>query len=135
MAIAFLQPEYRTRFRFTLGGLAKNVGPDVRTVRFEERVKPTILRSGAKGTLFSSGLLFIDEHSGRVVKTTFNASLSGRAIANVETEYAFDDALKIYVPVRMRDWYPAAYEKTFFGEATYGRFRRFQVVTEQRLNK
>ena len=135
MAIAFLQPEYRTRFRFKLGGLAKDLGPNVRTVHFEERVKPTILRSGAKGNLFSSGLLLIEEDSGRVVKTRFIASLSGQPIANVETEFAFDDTLKVNVPVRMRDWYPAAYDRTFIGEATYGRFRRFQVVTEQRLNK
>jgi len=50
MAITFLQAEYRSRFRFTLGNLAKDLGPTVRAVRFDERVKPTILRRARTAT-------------------------------------------------------------------------------------
>ena len=35
VAMVFLQPDYRPRFRFNLAGIEKNLGPTVRTVRFE----------------------------------------------------------------------------------------------------
>ena len=36
VAMAFLQPVYRPRFRFNLSGIEKDLGPTIRTVRFEE---------------------------------------------------------------------------------------------------
>ena len=44
VAMVFLQPDYRPRFRFNLAGIEKNLGPTIRTVRFEEFRIPTILR-------------------------------------------------------------------------------------------
>ena len=69
LVIAFLQSQYVDRFRFNLAGLDKKLGPDVRTVRFVEFRRPTVLKLNANADLFSRGLIWIEEATGRVVKT------------------------------------------------------------------
>ena len=65
IAMAFLQPDYRPRFRFNLAGMEKSLGPTVRTVRFQEWQLPTILRAGANNDLLARGLIWVDETNGR----------------------------------------------------------------------
>lgn len=129
IAIAFLQPEYRARFRFNLAGLEKDLGPRVRTVRFQEFQRPTILKAGANSDLFVQGLFWIDEVTGRVVKTELDLGLQ-RTPPEVVTLFKFDEELGLNVPAEMRDWYPDGAGE-LRGVATYGKFRRFQVRTEE----
>jgi hypothetical protein len=130
IAIAFLQPEYRSRFRFNLAGLEKDLGPRVRTVRFQEFQRPTILKAGANTDLLVQGLLWIDEVTGRVVKTELDLGQQ-RTPPEIVTLFKVDDALGgLNVPAEMRDWYPDGAGE-LRGVATYGRFRRFQVRTEE----
>jgi hypothetical protein len=129
LAIAMLQPRYRTHFRFNLAGLEKDLGPRVRTVRFQEFQRPTILKvDEANGDLPVQGLMWIDELTGRVVKTELDFGLS-RMPPEVVTLFKFDEELGIDVPAEMRDWYPDAVGE-LRGVATYGKFRRFQVRTD-----
>jgi SHS2 domain-containing protein len=128
LAIAMLQPHYRTHFRFNLAGLEKDLGPRVRTVRFVEYQRPTILKVNANGDLPVQGLMWIDELTGRVVKTELDFGLS-RTPPEVVTLFKFDEELGIDVPAEMRDWYPDAAGE-LRGFATYGKFRRFQVRTD-----
>ena len=130
LVIAFLQRQYVDRFRFNGAGLDKKLGPDVRTVRFVEFVRPTVLRLNANGDLFSSGLMWIEEGTGRVVKTELQLGRSLR----ITTLFTFDEALGINVPVVMEDRYP---DRTgeFVGKAKYGKFRRFEVKTEETVEK
>ena len=48
----------------------------MRTVRFQEFQRPTILKANANNDLPVQGLLWIDEVSGRVVKTELDLGLS-----------------------------------------------------------
>jgi len=130
LVIAFLQGQYVDRFRFNTAGLDTKLGPDVRTVRFVEFRRPTVLRLNANGDLFSSGLIWIEEGTGRVVKTELQLGRSLR----ITTLFTFDEALGINVPVVMEDRYP---DRTgeFIGKATYGKFRRFEVKTEETIEK
>jgi len=130
LVIAFLQSQYVDRFRFNGAGLDKKLGPDVRTVRFVEFRRPTVLKLNANADLFSSGLMWIEEGTGRVVKTELQF---GQAI-RISTLFAFDETLGINVPVVMEDRYP---DRTgeFRGKATYGKFRRFEVKTEETIEK
>lgn len=129
LAIAFLQPGYRGRFRFNLSGLAKDLGPQVRTVRFQEFQRPTILRTGSNSDLMVRGLMWIDEATGRVVKTELEVG-QARVPPEVVTIYRFDEDLGVNVPAEMRDWYPDGSGEVK-GVATYGKFRRFEVRTDQ----
>jgi hypothetical protein len=130
LVISFLQSQYVDRFRFNTAGLHKELGPDVRLVRFVEFRRPTVLHANANADLFSSGLIWIEEGTGRVVKTELQLGRSVR----VSTLFEFDEALGINVPVMMEDRYP---ERTgeFRGKATYGKFRRFEVKTEEAIGK
>lgn len=131
LAIAFLQAEYRSRFRFT--DVPAAFGPEIRGIQFEEETKPTILKYGKNEDLFSSGRMWIEEDTGRVVKTELVATLpESHTVARVETDFGFDQELDINVPREMRDSYPW---KGFEGVARYQRFRRFQVHTEQSFRK
>jgi hypothetical protein len=128
LALVFLQADYQPRFRFNLAGIEKKLGPTVRTVRFQEWKSPTILRVGANSDLPANGLIWIDETSGRVVKTQLR--VGGLRGPEVNTTYAFDEGLGIDVPVEMTDWYPDG-QGEVRGKATYSRFRRFQVRTDE----
>jgi len=131
LVMAFLQRQYVERFRFNLAGLEKKLGPDVRTVRFVEFRQPTLLKGNGNADVFSRGLIWIEEETGRVVKTELQ--VGGRvAPSRITTLYEFDPDLGINVPTQMDDWYP---ERTgeFRGKARYGKFRRFEVKTEETL--
>jgi len=131
VAMAFLQPVYRPRFRFNLSGIEKDLGPTIRTVRFEEFRIPSILRGGANQDILSRGLIWLDEDTGRVVKTRLQVG-PFRLPPEIVTTYRRDEVLGIDVLAEMRDWYPDR-NGGMSGVATYGRFRRFQVKTEETL--
>jgi hypothetical protein len=122
-----LQPRYVARFRFTVGPIDRSVGAEVRLVQFEELARPTILRNAAaNGDLPARGRMWIEEGTGRVMKTELRAGE-----AEIVTGFAFDVHLQVAVPVEMRERYLREFEIT--GVATYGRFRRFEVRTEERI--
>ena len=131
LVMAFLQEGYRERFRFNLAGLDKKLGPTVRTVQFQEFKIPSLIKGNGNQDILSGGLVWIDEDTGRIVKTELKIG-RGAAAITVATLYKFDEELGINVPVEMRDWYPDG-SGEIRGVASYGRFRRFQVKTEEAL--
>ncbi len=133
LSLAFLQPEYRERFRFNLAGLDKKLGPDVRTMQFQEFRTPTLLKFGGNNDLPARGLLWIEEGTGRVVQTELRVGAQ-QFPTRIVTRYAPDAELEINVPVEMRDWYPDR-QGEIRGVATYGRFRRFQVRTDEEVQQ
>ena len=147
LAIAMLQPQYRTHFRFDLAGLEKDLGPRVRTVRFREFQRPTILKANANNDLPVHGLFWIDELTGRVVKTELEVGTSRNVMSGlpsrqfehrpppeVVTLFRFDEGLGLNVPEEMRDWHPDG-SGDLRGVATYGKFRRFQVRTDEAVQE
>jgi hypothetical protein len=133
LVMAFLQSLYVDRFRFNLAGLDKDLGPDVRTVRFVEFRQPTLLKWNANTDMSSRGLIWLEEGTGRVVKTQLQ--LGGvRYPIRVTTTFKFDEDLGINVPTLMEDWYPQG-TGDFRGKATYGKFRRFEVKTDESFQK
>lgn len=133
LTMAMLQIEYRQRFRWNLAGIEKSLGPTIRTVRFEEFRIPSILKMGANQDMLSRGLMWVDEETGRVVRTRLQAG-PFRVPPEIVTTFRHDDDLGIDVPAEMKDWYP---DRTgeIRGVATYGRFRRFQVKTDEKIDK
>ena len=130
-AIAMLQPAYSPRFRFSAGAPDGEAGPDVRQLRFEEWRTPTLLRGVSRTDLATGGRIWLDEKTGRVLKTELEVGQM-RFPPRIETLFAFDEGLGIHVPVEMRDWYPDGVGE-IRGVATYGRFRRFQVKTSEAI--
>jgi len=134
LVMAFLQRQYVDRFRFNLAGLEKKLGPDVRTVRLVEFQVPTLLKGNSNSDIVSRGLIWIEQGTGRVVKTELQLG-STMVPARISTLYKFDEDLGINVPIEMEDLYPNTQSGEFRGKATYGKFRRFEVKTEETVEK
>jgi len=133
LTMAFLQPDYRPRFRWNLAGIDKDLGPTIRTVRFEEFRIPSILKMGANQDMLSRGLIWVDEETGRVVKTRLQAG-PFRTPPEIVTTFRREESLGIDVPAEMKDWYPDNNGEVR-GVATYSRFRRFAVQTDEAIAK
>lgn len=135
VATGYLQAAFRPRFRFRLGDGDSGAGPQVSTVAFEERQRPTLLRAGDKD-LPSRGRIWIEEPTGRVVKTELLLRFQ-KDSREIVTTYRWDDELQMHVPAEVRESYAtppsAGGGVTFRGVATYSRFRRFEVRTEQTI--
>ena len=129
LAMAFLQDVYRPRFRFITAGSEKSLGPKVRKVQFQEFQTPTIIKGNSNGDIFTRGLVWIDEDTGRIAKTELRIGSQSSPIS-VITVFKFDETLGMDVPAEMRDWYPDRLGEVR-GVATYGRYRRFQVTTSE----
>jgi hypothetical protein len=121
--IALLQSLYVPRFQYTPGRVDKQVGAAVRIVRFDERQHPTIVKGPSGGDFVLHGRFWIDEFTGRVLRTELDMTRAFNP-PRVVTTFKFDDALQIMVPSEMR---------TPSGVATYGSFRRFRVETDEKL--
>ena len=143
MALALVQDGYRPRFRWTLVKNDKGVGPDVWSVRYVEFVKPTVLLGPGNRDQPITGQIWIDQPTGRILKTELRMEQGGTAVgggnilrnrSDVATTFQFDERFGIAVPVEMR-------ENHFFGTndvsavAKYGRFRRFDVKTEEAVGE
>jgi hypothetical protein len=128
VALGFLQPDYRDHFEFTVSGIDTALGTDTWILKFKERVRPTILRSKDNRDVATSGRLWIDGASGRVVQTELDTSTGDR----VMTTFGYDERLRLDVPVEMRDitWFNRT---PITGVATYSKFRRFNIATDEQF--
>jgi hypothetical protein len=132
VGVALLQPDYRSRLRFSGGGADRTVGRGVRAVRFREvdgsadGLEPLFVEGRAEGTIW------LDDATGRVVKTEVWPHGRDTTRPVTATTFTFDSRLGVMVPVEMRTtWYASGPAPRSRGEvtgtATYGTFRRFEV--------
>jgi hypothetical protein len=130
-ALSFLQPRYQRRFRFSRGPLDTKVGPDAWLVQFHEWSIPTVLRRGPMHRdIASRGRLWIEESTGRVAQTELLIG-DGQFPTQIVTTFRFDRDSQINVPSEMHEHIGGRTHLT--GKATYGRFRRFDVHTDERF--
>ncbi|MGQ0734462.1 MAG: hypothetical protein ACT4QD_12505 [Acidobacteriota bacterium] len=145
LPLMFLLDRYQRRFDFSLGGdrspeivsrLATDAAREdfrvhdtVLVVAFEEVRSPTVV-TGLGGADFpSKGRFWIQPDSGAVLMTEL--VLEDRDLrAVVSVSYQSEPLLGFRVPVAMRERYRLSSELVD-GAATYGRFRRFSVNTDE----
>lgn len=134
LVLALMQEENHDRFRYTTGGLEKSLGPDVRVLQFQEFRTPSFIKIDGNADVFANGLLYVQQATGRIVKTQLNIGRRGSGI-EIQTTFQRDPMLEIDVPARLKEWYPDGQGGDITGEATYSRFRRFQVSTQEEVKK
>jgi len=134
LVLALMQLENQDRFRYTLGGLDKSLGPDVRVLQFQEFRVPSFIKLDGNADVFTAGLVYVQQATGRIVKTQLNIGKRGTGI-EIQTTFQRDPTLEIDVPVLLKEWYPDGQGGDITGEATYSRFRRFQVSTKEEVAK
>jgi VWFA-related protein len=139
MPLVFLHPQNQSRFSFAKGGERWISGVAALEIRFEEVARPTVVTTSSGDSLPAHGSFWIDSSRGVVLRSEvvfrFEPSL---ADASVETDYKLQPALRLWVPVEMKERYrnlPHA-SRSVFGaptEATarYSNFRQFSVTVEE----
>jgi formylglycine-generating enzyme required for sulfatase activity len=130
LALGVVQLTYQPRFHFELGKEDRSAGAGVWIVEYKEDAPPAMIRGEAGRDLFSHGRVWIELASGRVVKTELQVEQpSVRAI--VTTTFRYDERFGIAVPHEMRERYTLGTGNRVNTVATYGRFRRFDVSSEE----
>jgi hypothetical protein len=143
LSLLFLQPQVRSRFRFTVEGPDRDSGENVWRVAYREAATPTLIRgitTNEDRDLPSSGRFSIHADTGVVLRADLLLA-TGSMIARLTTTYQEDAALGVAVPVEMREEYTIAEDararqraRTITGFARYAEFRRFEVSTETTLS-
>jgi hypothetical protein len=133
LGLGFLQRSLRQRFRFNLRGRDASAGRDAWIVEFRETARPTIIRGSGDKDIFASGRYWIDGTAGTILQTQLSFTSLGTE-SSVTTVFERDAGLHVDVPVEMR-FRRAAATNEVRGVATYGRFRQFEVRTEEAIRK
>jgi hypothetical protein len=131
-ALLFLQPDIRSRFKFTPGKPDRKAGDDIRVVEYVEELRPTVIHGGAGRDMPSFGRFWIDNSTGRVIKAEVRVEVSD-VKANLTTTFRTDERLGIDVPAEFREDYDLR-DGRVSGVASYSRFRRFQVNSSEELS-
>ena len=133
------------RHRFALKGVREESDVAVWRVDFEEVARPTIIRDMAREDVPAAGWFVVDRITGAVVESGLTVSAPQDQV-QVVVRYRRDPALGLWVPDRMEETYKARrpaggianaslFETVLRGTATYTRFRRFRVVTDEQLGE
>jgi hypothetical protein len=150
LTLSFLLPDVQPRFRFRRGRAAQpslsdqqlrtDAAPPVfRTaaelwaIEFRETRRPTIIRTNLGRSFPASGRFWIDPANGTVLISELemtNDDVSG----TINVSYQSEPELGFLVPAEMRERYTAR-RALVEGRATYGRFRRFLVKTDEVIRR
>jgi len=141
LALQFLEPANQPRFRFRRTAerqpttVAEPSGADgafrvsveMWAIQYEERQKPTIIRTTTRKDLPSRGRFWIDPATGQVLMSELVAE--DRAVrATIDVSYQSEPLVGMLVPAEMRERYEGRKDASLIeGRATYGRFRLVPV--------
>jgi hypothetical protein len=128
LALEILMPHRQDRFRFRQQGTERIDGTDVRVVTFEERRRPTLIRTPEGRDLPASGRVWIEPSSARVVRTELRTGETGRdhVEATIRVTYTYIPRLELWLPAEMQERY-AGRGTEILCTATYSNFRRFET--------
>jgi hypothetical protein len=125
LPLDFLLPDRQRRFRFRLMERGDAERADV-SVAYDERERPTIIRTPDGRNVVSRGTFRIDPASGRVLETELVTTEPRGLRATITVAYEHDARLGFLVPVSMQESYVTA-ESEIAASATYRNFRRFET--------
>jgi hypothetical protein len=126
LALEFLEPAAQARSRFRKTAEVTVDGVRAWVVSFEERARPTRIRTTRAQDVKTKGLAWIDPGTGRILKSELDAEIQRGLRARITTAYTPDERLQMWVPARMTERYEIE-SRTITGEATYTNFRRFET--------
>ena len=128
LALEFLLPDRQPRFRFKHTGTTVFHGTPAWIVSFEERDRPTIIRTPEGRDITSSGTFWIDSGTGAVLRSELRTGqIPGRPLRSIiVVSYSYNARFDMLLPDDMNELYvtgPTRIE----GHATYTNFRRFET--------
>lgn len=128
LALLIVTQKHSDRFKFDAGAVSPGASPSV-TLRFKEQDKPPLVAGTNGAPAFSVGEMIVDAASGRIERTSMQFVL-GTITARIETTYAEDPKLKLWVPSVMRETYTQSakgFEQTIRCVSTYTNYRKFET--------
>ena len=126
LALEILMPANQERFRFRRAGTARHADPGVAAVTFEERRRPTMIRTPEGRDVRASGTLWIETATGRVVRTELRTGGRGQVDAAIAVGYGLVPRLEMLLPASMEERYVAGGVRVTC-TATYSNYRRFET--------
>lgn len=138
LALMFLDAAYQPRFRFKRQAGQRpvfrpndgnkpddtpvfRVSTEMWTIEYQERQRPTVIRTPGGDRMPAHGRFWIDPATGAVLISELVTE--GRGVrATITVSYQSEPLMGFLVPVEMRESYVHARER-IVGSATYGRFR------------
>jgi hypothetical protein len=128
LALEFLLADRQPRFRFTRKGSADFRGTPAWIVTFDERERPTIIRTPEERDVRSEGSFWIDASTGAIVRTELRAGQTpGRPFRSIIiVSYSRNERFDMLLPDDMNELYFTGRTR-IEGHATYSNFRRFQT--------
>jgi hypothetical protein len=144
MPLLFLEADNQWRFKFkrtrqrepvvapTEGpsGAVFRVNSEVWVIEYQEQDRPTFIHSTSLEPMPARGRFWIEPATGRVLMSEL--ILRNREVrATIDVSYQSEPLLGFLVPVAMRERYDGREKEHIDGVATYGRFRQFQVSTNE----
>jgi hypothetical protein len=150
LTLSFLLPESQSRFRFrrvqpweprlvatAMDHLAESaifrVTTEMWVVEFRETRRPTVIRTNERGDFPASGRFWLDPDTGAVLMSELQMD-NQKINATINVSYQSEPLLGFLVPLEMRERYQVP-GVVVDGRASYGKFRQFQVRTEERIVK
>jgi len=131
-ALVILQPDVRTRFKFTAGKPDRKLGENVRVVEYVEEGRPTVIAGRPGEDMPAFGRFWIEASSGRVIKAELRVDVPD-VKANITTTFRSDQRLGIDVPNEFREEYDL-HGSRVSGVASYSRYRKFDVKSSEELS-
>jgi hypothetical protein len=128
LPLEFLSPGNQKRLRFRLSGRETIGDTPVFVVTFEERDRPTMIRTPEGDDVPATGVLWIEPASGRVLKTELRTGDRDRrqVRTTITVSYQPNERLSMLVPEAMDERYATGPE-TITGSARYFNYRRFET--------
>ena len=127
LALTVLEPQNRAWFSFK-GGKKGTLFE----LEYQEERSGTLIRTTGDQSVPSRGRFIIDLASGRVLSSELNAE-SRSLRAKIDVSYALEPAIGMWVPREMREKYSLKDGSTIEGKATYAKFRRYQVMVDEKI--
>ena len=138
--LKFLYAENVSRFAFRFDGTGNVGGVEATRIAFEERARPTVVRLNRESDVPAAGSFLVDPASGAIVGTRTELEWDhGRSLAEFVVHYARNATLGLWVPAQMTEGFWAGNVgaidrvRVLEARATYSKFRRFQVKTEEQM--
>jgi hypothetical protein len=117
------------RFSFEQAGTGKINGKQVWKIKFREVRGPTLVTGGHGDLLYSTGTVWIEPETGRILQTEFevvNPYGADRIYARILVTYDVGKNVPILVPASMAERYESTHN-IIECHAEYSRFRPFEV--------
>jgi hypothetical protein len=124
LPLEFLHADQQRRFRFRSGGTATIADVTCVVLAYEERDRPTFIRTPDGEDVMAKGTFWIEAATGRIWKTELRTG--GRVQSTITVTYGLAPRLEELVPLQMDESYVGR-ETRISAVATYSNFRRFET--------